>query len=276
MKNLNYLAIIIITVFGGCYADTENTSGLSIRVFKDTPIWDLAKAVEHEDISKIEQLAKENKNLVNYQDTLYGATIIEWAVMNEKYDATEILLKLGANPNLRNYYDGRNALIEAADNNKNSKYLKLLLSNGADPNFNDLPKAVSKFPFTTPLITAALNSNLENVKMLVEAGANVNFKTPKGSTALKQAALMNQVYIVKYLLLDKHADFNYAFMTTITGKDLFLVDYMRDWPFDLESDKHKCKMKIVEFLRQNGMDYSKSPIPKKISESYPKKFIDNY
>jgi hypothetical protein len=166
-------------------------------------------------------------------------------------------------------------LIEAADKDETSKFLELLLAHGGNPNDTIFPKQVKKFPPTTPLITASANINLENVRLLVKAGADVNYKTPKGNTALKQAALMNQVFIVKYLLIEGKARFDYPFMETIDGKYLYLANFMREWPFKIGSDEWKCKMEIVNYLLQHNINYYDAPIPKSMLD-HPKEYLEKY
>ncbi len=66
-----------------------------------------------------------------------------------------------------------------------------------------------KDPFggSSPLISAAVFGKPEMAKVLIEAGADVNFQNNDGSTALHTAAFFCRPEIVK-LLLDKGADKN--------------------------------------------------------------------
>jgi hypothetical protein len=81
---------------------------------------------------------------------------------------------------------------------------------------------------------------------------------------------------VKYLLIDKKANFDYVFMTSINNRRLYLVDYMRNWTFPLNSEEWKCKMEIVDYLKQNGMDYQSATIPKNILKAYSKEYLEKY
>ncbi len=64
-----------------------------------------------------------------------------------------------------------------------------------------------KDPFggSSPLISAALFGKTEIAKMLINAGADINFKNNDGSTALHTAAFFCRPEIVK-MLLNKDAD----------------------------------------------------------------------
>lgn len=64
-----------------------------------------------------------------------------------------------------------------------------------------------KDPFggSSPLISAAVFGKTDMAKILIDAGADLNFQNKDGSTALHTAAFFCRPEIVK-MLLDKHAD----------------------------------------------------------------------
>lgn len=71
--------------------------------------------------------------------------------------------------------------------------LKALIGAGADVNYKNNEGS-------TPLIVAAVFDRIEVSKMLIEAGADVNVKNNEGSTALITAALLCRTEIVRALL----------------------------------------------------------------------------
>ena len=170
--------------------DTPEWQIRNLRIWKHTPVWDLALAVKRQDTAKIERIAKAHPKFLNYQESRYGATLLLWAVGVEKYKSVEALLKCGANPNIATPCSGETALLVAAryswiDNQakKDPKYVKLLLKYGADPNENwtGADDGITE-PGTSPLMESIL-CGIEKTKALVEGGADINHKTASGKTA---------------------------------------------------------------------------------------------
>jgi ankyrin repeat protein len=77
--------------------------------------------------------------------------------------------------------------------------LKQHIAAGSDINQKD------PFGGSSPLISAALFGKTEAAKILIDAGADVNFTNNDGSTPLLTSAFFCRPEIVK-MLLDKHAD----------------------------------------------------------------------
>ena len=91
-------------------------------------------------------------------------------------DVIELLLNAGANPNLRCLVGKeRIAPILKAIARNDLEKVQLLLKSGANPNMKSLFVSEKGHSWEDPLlITAINNSNVEIVKVLVDAGANVN------------------------------------------------------------------------------------------------------
>jgi ankyrin repeat protein len=271
--------------------DKEELLGNDYRLFQQTPLWDLAKAVEDENILEIRRIVKESKINIDYQEKKFGNTLLMLTVTNQQFESCQALLDLGANPNLYDNYDGSSAIIDATAINEtiddNTKFLKLLLAHGGDPNFVEVgDRREGNTTRYTPLIMACSNTNklvspLEKVRILIEAGADINYKNEFGCTALKEAYIQENFDVVIYLL-KKGADYKIPLFNR-NEKDIFIWDDLRDLVYQLDSKEYHLKMEIVDFLKSKGIDYRKIPIPDyivdEIKEDYPsswKEFLKLY
>ena len=255
----------------------KNMLGKDIRLFRNTPVWKLAQAVDKENVDKIRLLVK-NKNMpIDFQEPRFGHTLLIWATRVGKEKSVETLLELGADPNLQNHYDGDNAIIEASDFAHYSKdwcntnILKMILKYGGDPNSVSVVKVndgINKgiYGGKTPLMNASSNC-LKKVKILVDAGAEINYINEYGYSALKTAFVQQKADIVKYLLIEKKADFH-----NVDG----ILHSLRCWEFSLDSEDYIVKMEIVEYLKEQGIDYRSYPIPKDNYERFSQEYLDKY
>lgn len=267
----------------------------NMNIYRDTPAWELALAVEDERTSTIERIAKRSPELLNYQDSKYGETLLLWAVGMEKYNSAETLLKCGADANIATIDEGETPLLLAADYSwidtkykKDPKYVKLLLSYGADPNKRYIGKKRDSTEYgTTPLIKS-IGCGIEKTKALVEGGADINLKTKSGNTAAAEAlrhvgstSMFREMEYAYYLIVDKKAKVNEFYYSPeyvlIPGDDpnikFYPVDLLRDWTPELNSEGYKMKMEIVDEFARQGVNYWNTTIPKdvisQIKEIYP-------
>lgn len=275
--------------------DKNKLLGNDYRLFQDTPAWNLAKAVEDENTELIKKIIKEGKVDVNYQEPRFGQPLIMLAVINEQYASCKVLLELGANPNLHDKNDGSNAMIEAAQiDNSNvdkMKFMGLLLKFKGDPNSVEVGTRRVGNTTRNSVLIAAVNadesySSLPIVKLLVKAGANINYENEFGQTALNEAILL-EIYDVALFLLQNGADYNQVIIDrsqfSKDGKKVYLVEILREFTPKIGSEKHLKKRAIIQFLKQKGIDYQKVPIPdfvlERIKNKYPndwKDYIKNY
>jgi ankyrin repeat protein len=265
----------------------------NIRIYQNTPAWKLALAVKGQRTDSIAKILKEKPNLLNYQEPKYGVTLLLWAIGMGKYRSAKALLKCGADPNIASTFDGETPLFAAAGwgwkvgfFKKNTKYVKLLLRYGANPNINyigsDVPgnRTVIE-PGTSPLMES-ITGGIEKTKALVKAGADINYKTPKTKSTAAWKALLNKEYpeYAYYLIVEKKAKVTeptykrHSYGKEDPNENFFPVDILRDWVFDLNSKEYKIKKEIIaEFARQ-GVNYWDTKIPKftleHIKKLYPK------
>lgn len=270
---------------------------IDIRIYKNTPAWKLALAVKSQNTKSIEKIAKKEPQLLNYQDPKYGATLLLWAVGMEKYKSVEALLKCEADPNIALTFDGETPLFTAAGYSwvdraakKDPKYVKLLLRYGADPNINYIGFNIDGVESTnetgaSPLMNS-IGCGIEKTKAFVEAGADINYKTPLGTTAAIDALrtggnrTLEYLQYAHYLIVEKKAkvsDYYYGrYSFTDPTRKFYPVDILRNWIYPLDSKEHKIKMEIVEEFARQGVDYWETKIPESTLEHIKKRYPDTW
>jgi uncharacterized protein len=128
-----------------------------------------------------------------------GTTALHWAVQKDDLDLVERLLKAGANANAKNDY-GSTPMSEAAING-NAAIMDRLLKAGANV---ESPNADGQ----TALMVVARASSVDAAKLLLSHGAKVNaVEKWRQQTALMWAAAEGQPAMVK-VLVDAGADVN--------------------------------------------------------------------
>jgi ankyrin repeat protein len=271
---------LLIWIFG-IYSCSGNYLGNDIRLFRDTPVWELAKAVQSQDTVKIQKIIDKDNINIDYQEPEFGITLLMLSIHNQWKASAKVLLKNGANPNLSDNYNGESAITEASgwgpDYENDSDLLHLVLQYGGDPNYIAVSKRHdSYYVWTTPLIEACIS--LEKTKILVEAGADMNYVSPNGEeNPLIKAILMRRTDVTKYLLIEKGANYRNAEKSVnINGDTIKVINMLRRWVFPLDSKEYKVKMEIVDYMLQQGENYWEAPIPKDVQKKHSKEYLEKY
>ena len=89
---------------------TYNLPGFDFTLFKNTSAWDLAKAVEKEDVEKINALLRGGSLDVDYRENRFGHTLLMLAVANDLEKSVTSLLENGADPNYLSADSSDNAM----------------------------------------------------------------------------------------------------------------------------------------------------------------------
>ena len=248
--------------------------GDDFRLYKHTPAWSLAKAVEDEDTTEISKQVLQMHISVDYRDPEYKQTLLMLATRTNKIESVKKLLELGANPNAHDdstkYFGESAVLLACRFTRPSSKILALLLKYGGNPNStacgvqeNGLGEIV---PIRDFALSAAVFSSFEKVKLLVDAGANINYATSTENCAIENCMIFDRMDIMLYLL-QKGADYRRKFKEIDLDKPdypTFEVDILyklRKCVYPIGSKEYTDKMKVVNFLKKKGLDYWKSPIP---------------
>ena len=284
MKSLYYV-IIIFLLLSSCreiIVDKTRLKGWDYRLFQETPAWELAKAVQDGRVSRIKSIIQEDSTLINYQEPRFGETLLMLAIWNDDYKSFSTLLENNANVNIYDTYDGTSAIILTCEYNLGKKYVEKLLEYGANPNDIEVgERRAGNNTRYTPLRGAVENGNIETVKLLLQAGADVNYYDEFGTCALKQAAYLDYNKIV-LLLIENNAYYDRPISKNRFGP-IYLVNVLRLQLFPIGSIEHSEKMQVIDFLQRHGIDYRNTPIPEftlqRIKELYPdtwEEYIEKY
>ena len=151
--------------------------GVNVNVKDNRGYTALAHAIEAR-YPEVEEALLNRPDLDPNVGGLLDRPILLAYVWRDNKKATERLLTLGANVNLRDA-DGDTALHGAAESG-NVEIMRLLLDKGADPNTRNKEGG-------TPLMWAAVFGNDEAARLLLSHGANASLKDNDGVTALEWA-----------------------------------------------------------------------------------------
>ncbi len=207
-------------------------------------IW---KAVADNDQAAIDTFAESGGD-VNVRN-MRGETPLWVALTDNKREAYESLLRNGADPNV--VMRGKRVVTHWAAIKKDTWWLKLALEHGADPNLINVGRG--RPSEGSPLKFAISNGSLDHVRLLVDAGADIDKPDPYGNYPLASAIAQGKFDIV-YYLLEKGADFRAArssgvsFLTYVSEK----YTHRREW-YLLKEDREGIA-KIHDWLTAKGVD----------------------
>ncbi len=175
-----------------------------------------------------------------------GRTPLVFAMLELDKVAYKLLLENGADPNARllGFEASPDSVIALAAQGNDVYWLQEALAHKADPN---LP---SKNNGRTPLFFAVSNRRLDNIKLLLTSGANLEYQDTGGYTPLLYAALISKWDSV-LLLLRSGADAS----KTVKGKSIsdFLKKYSENPSIARDSDLWLARTAVVEWLRANNV-----------------------
>jgi len=255
---------------GIIYLQSCNTTNylpaFDFELFSNTPVKELAKAVENENVQIINQILKDTLIKVDYQEQKFGHTLLMLAIANNKIKSVDALLKNKANPNLSTKNKEDNSWSIATENYPNlcdTSILSLLADFNTDINFiqnidrvehNGMHSVVKR----TLLMIAVRNDCYAISKFLIDKGANINVYTYyDGYGAITEGIIHNNINIVKYLIIDKKAIVpKYCYIRDKGGKNeqkLTVTDLLKEQQYDKETENYKLREEIINYLKSKNL-----------------------
>lgn len=306
---MNHFAVIFLFIITSllreCEVDKNSLVGNDYRNFQGTNEWGLAKAVQDNDTAKIRFEVIVNKANVNCVNK-YKTNMLSMAINNcQQPKVIKTLLELGADPNMREMVEdngglfGESAVMTAAEcPNKKYKleYFKYLFAYGADPNFMSQSDVEEGWYITlhpVSLLSKVIAWSHEDdeslmpiVELIITNGGDVNITNHyTGKSCGSQPAsyaIEKGRYDVLLYLLERGLDYTQQIDSISddwllhSNKPISILTKMRSSPIPLESPQYQYKLKVIEFLKTKGLDYTKEPIPEKTIEKIKRNYPDNW
>ena len=253
------LAAALLLLSGCTPQSTHGASGY----FKGRAL-ELAVASEQGDAETITHLIKDegvDPDKVFARDA--GIPLVAWPLRAKNLDGLRALLDNGADPNARAYkvVDGRrlgynNTMVYAAKLD-DPRYLQLLLQHGGDPNTRNSAGE-------TLLFQAFIAGNQwENVKLLIENGANINESNRGTADTVLSWYTTRGGFEHAYWLLEHGADPTVLLKSSVGAPDRMLIAEHIFWGIttpDLLPWQRKCQQWLVT------RDIPRPPMPKGIRD----------
>lgn len=178
-----------------------STIGCDMNAQTTSSIW---KAIDQDDATAIAKIVKNGMDL-NRVGLFTRQTPLEYALEKRKKDAFKALLEGGADPDF--FLLNKQTVTFHCALRDESYWLKQVLAHGADPN---LWTRTHRNNAATPLAaTFCFNTSsprsVENAKLLIDAGADVDMRITGLENSLAVFAMFNGWKVVLYLL-EKGAD----------------------------------------------------------------------
>jgi hypothetical protein len=239
MNNLKVVKILVLAtglslIAFSCVGTVKLGQYTAQETYQDPKVVALVEAAWKGDAEKVAKLAAEGVDVNSIGKD--GVTPLMWALKNKSFAGAEALLKAGADPNLYVPEFGAAAIQLMAGGNE-PKMLALLLQYGGNP--NDPGNGTLR---DRPLWLAASQGRIDNVKMLIAAGAELNAHDEYGASIATATLGLAKFEVLAYLL---EQGFNHDLARIARGVA------RREVPDD--SEAQQWKLKVIELLKARGV-----------------------
>jgi hypothetical protein len=255
------LAMTLMLPFLSCDAKGMHWNKKDIRkYFSDEKVVNLILAACKGDVKKIDELIAHGADVNSKGKDNITPLYAVFSSLNLK--GFQRLLERGANPNVMTS-DGDSVmwLVAMGGDISEETYpmLQLCLQHGGDPNWTTPKKDPIDYLAPQdgmPLICSVLIYNekpIEVLKLLLDAGADIDAKDIRGETALFHCLPDN--YDVAYFLLKKGAD--YAIKDISGNTFAYAIEQCPVGSFkgDKEiAEQKQWRKKVIEFLKEKGIE----------------------
>ncbi len=248
-------------------------TGFDFKSFDGTPVQELARAVQDEDLEEMERLVEICKAKIDYLDPEFGHSLLMSSVANNLEKASVKLLELGANPNLRSritenkdssYIDtpmfiACNNII--TNNLCETSILESMIKYGGNVNDKIRVKyeGANYDVYDSPLLEACSGKCLEIVKVLVDSGADVNsYDYQEGIGPITTSIIHDQMAIVRYLIIERKAKIpDYCYVVhahnETVRKTYTVAEFLLKRNYKKGSEEDVIRRQILEYLKSSNV-----------------------
>jgi len=268
---INFLRIILLLIIVASCNDDGNIP-ITRKSIYHGEYYNLVKAISNNNTNEMQDLVTKYSLDVNHRDSVYGITLLEWALDNYKKKAFKKLLDMGANPNFRDSISHIPVILQASKL-QDIDYLQYCLDHKGNPNITSVIDTTNGDSYTTPL-SAATNGRAENINLLVKYGADVNY-SPDNFVPLTSALVLD---LTSALTLLKHGvDPKKVRYATLNRGTLNICQMLREIEEVIPSDDYTTKMAIVKYLKDRyNIDYFATNIPEAVKKSHDATYLSKY
>ncbi|MBA4077817.1 MAG: hypothetical protein C0508_22505 [Cyanobacteria bacterium PR.023] len=237
LLNRLVLGVFIMSIASSCHSMTKLGGQTIHESFSEQKVVSLVKAAVAGDVGQVAMLATRGANVNAIGSN--GATPLFWALNARSHNGVEALLHAGADPNLLTTKIGYSPMYFVAMGD-DSELLRLLLRFGGNPNHPGQGAIEDR-----PLTQAAAKGRIENLRLLLAAGADVNAHDSYDETAVTNAIGLAKFEAVAFML-----EHGYDYKLESLARR---VKIRRVRP---ESDAQFWKEKVLVMLKDRGVSIS--------------------
>jgi len=269
LEKMKLLLILMLALsFSACESQIAHqySPGFDFKLFRHTPVQDLADAVEGDDPARVRAAVHADKANLDFQDEKFGNSLLSLAVYNNKVLAAEVLIDSGANPNLRSAKYGTTPFLTACEygfvrSKPRLELFSYLITHGGNVNDSEVPLDGTHGEIDTLSNTALVflikSGNLANAKLLIDNGAKLDIYPKNGPRSLAfHAAIAPRLDILRYLLIEKGVPIpDYVVIRNEgerTEENISLRQLLMERRDSGEPAKEKMRAEILDYLTSKG------------------------
>jgi ankyrin repeat protein len=244
------------------------------EIFREKDVVELCKAIEKNDTDKIDMLLKSGVN-INAAGKK-NLTPLFWALAHDNFESFRKLLEHGADPNIqlkdnvhlpllrdtkseeRRIFGAGSTIVTESACLYPPKYLELALKHGGNPNLiNPITKLPPIYALIVRITFVETDNDIANLKLLIEAGADINDKFGSEVSILEYAVRRQQPQII-LTLLNAGADYRQVYR--------FNSDILINLANSLDQPKFS---ELRRWFEENGFDIAAAKEANKLKDLPP-------